>query len=109
MDSGLISLMEGRAAVKETGCGPDGRSLWRWEGSGWAQSGGSPICVTDRYLSDGAPSAFRFAKHLPAMGVQQPPYQNILGNSFADPNCKSLSERSFARKLQRGHCKIERI
>ena len=115
MDSGLISmvsspsLMEGRAAVKETGCGPDGRSLWRWEGSGWAQSRGSPICVTGHYLSDGAPPAFRFAKHLPATAVQQPPYQNILSNSMADPYCKSLSERSFARKLQRGNCKIERI
>jgi len=27
------------------GRGPDGRSAWRWEGSGWAQSRGSPTCV----------------------------------------------------------------
>lgn len=61
------------------------------------------------YLSDGAPPAFRFAKHLSTTAVQQPPYQNILSNSVADPYCKSLSERSFASKLQGGYCNNERI
>jgi hypothetical protein len=38
----------------------------RWEGSGWAQSRGSPTCLTGINLLSGDPPAFRFAKKIPA-------------------------------------------
>lgn len=107
--------MKGRAAEEQRG--PDGISAWRWEGSGWAQSGGGPASVTGNHLLRGThrhfalPSIFFQLLTLDlvflmvgdgrATAIQQPLYQSFSTENTQALRCNLLSNFGSVGKRER--------